>query len=267
MLIAQITDTHVRADGAFAFDGKADTSARLAAAVETIAAMKPLPDVVLATGDLVDTGSAGDYRQLVKVLAPLSMPVLPIPGNHDARAPMLAAFPDIARRLTTPFVQYVVDNYPLRLVALDTMDEGRIGGLLCAARIAWIEQALAASPRPTIVFMHHPPFDAGIAANADLHCKGADALARVLARHEHVQAVLCGHLHRSIARRWAGTIVAIGAATAPTLEMKLDGRGPDGWVDSPPMISLHLWREGDGLVSHVMAVDERARYAAFDRAE
>lgn len=263
MLIAQITDTHIRAEGAFAFDGKADTTARLAAAVETIAAMKPLPDVVLATGDLVDTGSADDYRQLVKVLAPLPMPVLPIPGNHDARAPMLAAFPDTARRLKTPFIQYAVEEFPLRLVALDTMDEGRIGGLLCAARIAWIDQTLAASSRATVVFMHHPPFDCGIAANADLHCEGADALARVLARHEHVQAVLCGHLHRSIVRRWAGTLVAAGAATAPTLELKLDGRGPGGWVDSPPMINLHLWREGDGLVSHVLAADECARFAEF----
>jgi 3',5'-cyclic AMP phosphodiesterase CpdA len=111
--------------------------------------------------------------------------------------------------------------------------------------------------------MHHPPFDAGLAANDDMHCEGADALARIIERHPQVQAILCGHLHRSIARRWAGTLVATGAATAPTLELMLDGRGPEGWIDTPPMIGLHLWREGDGLVSHVVAADERARYAAF----
>lgn len=263
MLIAQITDTHVRANGALAFEGKVDTSARLAGAVATIVAMQPRPDIVLATGDLVDTGSADDYRQLVKLLAPLPMPLLPIPGNHDARAPLLAAFPEVARRVTMPFVQYTADDHPLRLVALDTTEEDRIGGVLCPERLEWIERTLAASSRPTIVFMHHPPFDSGIAANDDMRCEGAEALARIVARNPQVQAVLCGHLHRSIARRWAGTLVITGAATAPTLELMIDGRGPRGWIDTPPMLGLHLWREGDGLVSHVVAADERARYAAF----
>jgi 3',5'-cyclic AMP phosphodiesterase CpdA len=265
MLIAQITDTHIRAGGAFAFDGKADTSARLAAAVRTLSAQTPRPDVVLATGDLADSGADGDYGQLAELLAPLRTPVLPIPGNHDARAPLRAAFPEISARLEKRFVQYVVDDHPVRLVALDTLEDGRIGGRLCAERLGWIERTLGASSRPTLLFMHHPPFDLGAAPNDDMRCEGADELRRIVRAHGNVQAVLCGHLHRLVMRRWGDTVVAAMPATAPTLELLLSGDGPRGFVDTPPMVGLHLWREGDGLVTHIAAADEAARFTAFAR--
>jgi 3',5'-cyclic AMP phosphodiesterase CpdA len=263
MLIAQVTDTHVREGGAFAFERKADTSARLAAAVRFLSGHSPRPDVVLATGDLADRGRDGDYQQLVELLAPLGVPVLPIPGNHDARGPLLAAFPEIAVRAETPFVQYVVDEHPVRLVAIDTLEDGWIGGRLCAERLAWIERTLAASSRPTVVFMHHPPFDLGATANDDMRCAGAAELERIVRAHGHVQAVLCGHLHRLVMRRWGDTVVAAIPATAPTLELLLSGDGPRGFVDTPPMVGLHLWREGDGLVVHVAAADETERFTAF----
>src|SRR2546430_13016955 len=37
---------------------------------------------------------------------------------------------------------------------------------------------------------------------------GSDALARVIARHPQVERVLCGHLHRPIQFRFAGTIAS-----------------------------------------------------------
>ena len=58
-------------------------------------------------------------------------------------------------------------------------------------------------------------------------------------------------------------IVFTEPVTAPTLELRVDGTPPRGWVDTPPMIGLRLWRPGDGLVSHVVAVDEQARYTVF----
>ena len=265
MLIAQITDTHILADGMFAFGGNVDTSRRLRDAVAFVMRMSPLPDVVLATGDLVDTGDPGDYRQLLQLLQPLSMPVLPIPGNHDARAPFVAAFPEAARRMDTPFVQYVVDDYPLRLIAIDTLEEGRIGGRVCAARLDWLRRALEASSRPTLVFMHHPPYDFGSVANDDMRCEGGEAMAEIVSRHENVHAVLCGHLHRSTMTRWAGTLGCTVPATAPMLEVNLDGSHPHRWIDTPAMLGLHLWRDGHELVSHVVAADERERGVPFGR--
>ena len=264
MLIAQITDTHIFAGGTTGFGEAVDTASRLRAAVDCIRALSPQPTVVLATGDLVDKGDPADYAELAELLAPLGMPVFPIPGNHDARHAMRDAFPAIAQRLDSPFIQYAVDDYPVRLVALDTLEEGRIGGRLCAERLAWLERSLDASTRPTVRFMHHPPYDFGAATNADMRCEGGEAMERIVARHANVQAVLCGHLHRSTVQRWGGTVVCSVPATAPTLQVNLDGSHPKGWVDTAPTLGLHLWRNG-GLVSHVMSTDEAARFTPFRR--
>jgi 3',5'-cyclic AMP phosphodiesterase CpdA len=259
MLIAHVTDTHIP----HAFRRRVDTRPRLRAAVDCIAAMRPLPDVLIATGDLVEAGAPDEYRALTEILAPLPMPVLPIPGNHDARGPLAAAFPDIARKLDGRFFQYVVDDYPLRLVALDTLDEGCVGGRLCAERLAWVADVLAQSSRPTLLFMHHPPYDYGAVPNADMHCANADALAAIVRKHPAVVGVVCGHLHRSTMQRWAGTIAYTVPATAPALQMMVDGHNPEGWVETPPMVGLHLWRADAGLVSHVVAADEAARFTPF----
>ena len=65
-------------------------------AVAHVNALDPRPDVVLATGDLVDGGKPEEYARLRRLLAPLAMPVYLIPGNHDARDALRAVFADHA---------------------------------------------------------------------------------------------------------------------------------------------------------------------------
>ena len=93
MLIAQITDTHITRDRKPAYN-RVDTAAFLERAVAHVNAMEPRPDIVVMTGDLVDEGSAGEYAILRDILAPLSMPVYLMPGNHDERGALRAGFPD-----------------------------------------------------------------------------------------------------------------------------------------------------------------------------
>ena len=163
MIVAQITDFHVTTPGAEA-DRRYRTAEHLEAAVTHLNRLPVRPDVVVATGDLVHGGSVREYERLRGLLEPLAMPVYLIPGNHDDRANLRAVFSDhpyLPRDGT--FLQYVVEDYPMRLMALDTVVPGEIGGALCAARLAWIEARLAeAPPRPTFVFMHHPPFRTGV---------------------------------------------------------------------------------------------------------
>ena len=55
MLIAQITDTHIKLPGRLAYK-KVDTAAMLRRCVQELLALSPQPDIVLLTGDLVDLG-------------------------------------------------------------------------------------------------------------------------------------------------------------------------------------------------------------------
>ncbi|MBI3706991.1 MAG: phosphodiesterase, partial [Proteobacteria bacterium] len=170
---------------------------------------------------------------------------------------------DVARRAPSGFVHYAVDSYPLRLLMLDTQDEGRDGGLLCAERLGWIGRRLAESSRPTLVFMHHPPFDYGLASNPDMHCAGADRFGQIVARHRHVEGIFAGHLHRATIVRWCGTVAGTVPATAPLFQLPLAGGAPAGWIGAAAGLGLHLWRPGGGVVSHVVAVDEPARLVPF----
>ena len=134
MLIAQITDTHIRPKGVLAM-GRVDTAGYLARAVAHINALRPAPDVVLVTGDLVDAGMTEEYAHLRELLAPLAMPLYVIPGNHDLREPLREAFADRGYLPREGFLQYVVNDGPVRLIALDTLAEGASHGELCERRL------------------------------------------------------------------------------------------------------------------------------------
>ena len=79
MLIAQITDFHIVEPGGLMAD-RIDPSVGLAAAIDMINELDPMPDLVLATGDLVNDGLSAQYDQQ-------------IPGNHDDRSEMRGRFP------------------------------------------------------------------------------------------------------------------------------------------------------------------------------
>src|SRR5215471_12650776 len=119
MLIAHITDTHITAPGTLLM-GIVDTASALERAVEAVNRLDPTPDVSVLTGDLVETGADEEYAHLRALLAPLRMPIFAIPGNHDAREPMREAFSGDRYLPRQGFLNYVVENYPLRIVALDT---------------------------------------------------------------------------------------------------------------------------------------------------
>src|SRR6266550_4232694 len=119
---------------------------------------------IVAPGELlygrVDTA---EFQHLRTLLAPLAMPVFVIPGNHDAREPLRAAFAGDGYLPADGFLQFAIEDYPVRLVALDTLTPGEGGGLLCSTRLAWLDHVLASAPaRPVLLMMHHPPFLTGI---------------------------------------------------------------------------------------------------------
>ena len=267
MIIAQISDFHLRADGSLAH-GVVDTCKALAAAVARLAAIRPTPDVVLATGDLVDDGTPEEYRLLRQTLAPLRMPVFLIPGDRDRRETLRAEFggdgyfPENGSAL-----HFVVDRFPVRLIGLDTTVPGAKTGAICAERHAWLEARLAEAPnRPTVIFMHHPPFKTAVPFMDEQSFDGADALEALVRRHPQVERVVCGHLHRPIQRRWGGTVATVCPSTAFQMQMELRPDVPMGLTLEPASGLLHLWNEATGLVTHALPLADHPRFPFQRRA-
>ena len=195
MLIAQVTDTHIKTDGALAYR-KVDTAANLARCVDHLGRTGPRADIVLMTGDLVDFGRPEEYRLLRRLIAPLGCPVYVIPGNHDDRENLRRAFSDHDYLPDDgEFLHYAVEDHPVRLVGLDTTIPGAPGGILCARRLQWLDRTLAEAPdRPTAIFMHHPPFLTGITHMDVQNCDAGDALGALIESHPQVMRVMCGHV-------------------------------------------------------------------------
>src|SRR6188768_3699852 len=112
MLIAQLSDPHIKSPGQLLYD-RIDTAGYLERAIAHVLRLDPLPDLVIMTGDLVDGGKAEEYALLRQLLAPLSMPVYVIPGNHDAREPLRRAFAsDGYLPREGEYLHYVIDAHP-----------------------------------------------------------------------------------------------------------------------------------------------------------
>lgn len=258
MILAQLTDLHIRPPGRLAYR-KVDTAAALVRAVAAINALDPLPEWLVLTGDLVDFGTPGEYEHLKSLLAPLRMPYLLMPGNHDERAAMRAVFPEHDYLPGGEFLNYALECGPLRLVALDTVIPMQSGGALGEARLAWLDRTLAAAPgRPTVIAMHHPPFATGIGHmdRIGLGPEDRKAFAGVLARHPQVERVICGHLHRTIYRRIAHTVVSTCPAPCHLVALDIREDAPSAFVMEPPGYHLHAWLPGEGLVTHAGTIGD-----------
>ena len=257
-LVAQLSDPHIVEAGALCMD-RIDTAGFLRRALETLSQLRPGPELLLCSGDLVNDGRPEQYAHLRELLSGLAFPVHLMCGNHDDRAALRAAFPDHHYLGVYGPCDYVVDALePLRLIALDTMVANTASGQLSADQLHWLDRQLAAGPeQPTLVAMHHPPFATGI-AHMDamgLEPRAARALADVLRRHPQVERVLCGHLHRSITHRFANTVACVVPSCAHAIGLDLGAEDDAGsWTEEPPAVALHLWSEPVGVVTHLRTI-------------
>lgn len=266
MLIAQVTDIHLgfEPDNPAEFNRK-----RLDQVLRRLSAMKPRPDMLLATGDLVDRGDGESYRRLRNALDGCPFPVFYCLGNHDVRENFVQWFPETPT--ADGFVQYEHETPDLRILFLDTLEEGRHGGAFCETRANWLKARLAEKPdTKTLIIMHHPPVEVGVEwMNTHPGEPWVQRVAEAMDGHDQIVGIICGHLHRSIAAGWRGKTIAICASTAPQVALdlsRIDPEKPDGRpmiIADPPAFALHRWN-GQELVSHFDNADEHVVLARFD---
>jgi len=257
MLICQMTDLHMCLPGQVA-NRVAETNMLVERAFRTVAAFTPRPDIVVITGDLTESGLDGEYVNLAWLIRKfLHMPVYVIPGNHDRRGAFREQLAHLPLVTADPhFVQYAVEDYPVRLVMLDSLVPGAGHGELNGAQLEFLNRTLAAVPdKPTIVALHHPPFVCGIAHMDRINLRDRDAFTAVIARHKQVERIICGHHHRPIVTRVAHAIASIAPSVAHQVELSLDPHDNGALIFEPPAFQLHRWTPADGIVSHTAYVE------------
>lgn len=214
MRIAQISDTHLTLD-------VASREQDFLRCIAQINALDPLPDVVIHTGDVSHDGSDAQYRLAGSLLGSLKVPWFVIPGNKDDREAMKKAFLHCGiPRDDFEFVQFAIDDFPVRLVCLDTLCTTSNKGAFCNVRLKDLESILAAEPdRQTAIFMHHPPFDVDEIPDPFqfVDRQSANALLESIRRHRQVSRIYCGHVHRKISAQAAGLPAEIMTAVAVDL--------------------------------------------------
>ncbi len=192
VLLVQLTDSHLFANA----DGRLlgmDTADSLRRVVEQVLKEQPAIDLILATGDLSQDGSAASYARFVELSAVIDAPARWIPGNHDDIPAMQAAC------VGTDLLEPVVDLGNWRITLLDSSIPGAVPGYLQEPQLALLERALSEAPdRHHLICLHHHPVDIGCQWMAPIGLRNPDALFNLLQRFPQVRAVLWGHVHQTI---------------------------------------------------------------------
>ena len=257
VLIAQITDLHIKRPGEKAY-GIVDTAAALSACVAHLNAFDVPLDLVVISGDLVDTGTPEEYAHLKRLLAPLKWPIAVLPGNHDARDPMRQAFADQAYAEPSGALNQKVDVRELEIILLDSSVPDAPHGLLGTPTLAWLDSVLAASTsRPALIFLHHPPFLTGIWHMDRQNLLNASDLAPIVRRHPRVQLIATGHVHRATLTMFAGVPTTICPAPNHAVDLDLAELRDPSFKVEPPAFHLHSWFPGEGfgtVVTHQVPI-------------
>lgn len=235
MIIAQISDTHIALDTPDADQRIRDFEITIA----DINALDPAPDVIVHTGDIVHNGRQDEYAQATAILAQARAPVYVLVGNKDNRANLRAAFS--ARGYLAPdseFIDYAIEDYPVRLIAVDTMSTNSNRGDFCCERARrLIEQIDAETTKPIAVFAHHPPFEVPVGPDP-LNFETADIMARLRRALQHsgrITAVFSGHVHRGT----AGRVGTIAASVVPCIATTLRKGEYAAHMKARPVYHIH----------------------------
>ena len=250
MIIAQISDTHISLDAADADCRAADLGRTLA----DINALDPAPDVIIHTGDVVHGGRREDYAAAASLLATARAPLYVAAGNRDDRENLRHSLSRWVQPASdSEFLDYAVEDLPVRLIAVDTVSAASNKGDFSPARARDLTALIEAEPRkPIAVFMHHPPFVVSVGPDP-LNFVTPEAMAslqRILERSGRVVAVFCGHVHRSTWGHIGGIPVMVAPCTATSLRK---GDFPPQ-MHSRPVYHLHRLNCAGELATEVRIV-------------
>ncbi|MDI3335677.1 phosphodiesterase [Defluviimonas aestuarii] len=239
--LLQLSDLHVVSPGSLA-SGVLDTGAILRRAIDQLAnkldALGPL-DGVLVTGDVSDDGSHESYVVARAELDRLGLPLLVVPGNHDDRAAFHAGFSDLPAMPASGLIDWLQEVGDTFVIGLDTLVEGKGGGVLRRESLAFLSVALSeAGSRPTVVALHHPPLRTGIRFMDAIGLENASALWPILDEAGGSVTVVAGHVHGIYQRRIGRHLVATAPSICSAFALDIRTDAPVGFFTGPTGCAL-----------------------------
>jgi len=250
MIIAQISDTHLALDGP-------DSDRRLrdfALTIADINALDPAPNVIVHTGDIVHNGRQDEYARAVAALTRARAPVYVLPGNKDDRANLRAAFSPCGYLAPdSGFIDYAVDHYPVRLIALDTLSSTSNKGGFSDEQIGHLIDLIdAETEKPIAVFTHHPPFEVTVGPER-LHFETPETMSRLRQALQHsgrVVAIFSGHVHRAA----EGRVGSIPATVVPCIATTLRKGDYPPHMTIRPVYQVHRFHPVWGFATETRIV-------------
>lgn len=257
MIIAQISDSHLALD-------TPDSERRIEdfeATIEHINELDPAPDLIIHTGDIVQNGRIDEYQRAAEILHMAQAPVYVMVGNKDDRANLRSTLPPaFYDEQGGEFIAYCLDDLPVRLILLDTLNPGSNKGEFCLQRLADLERFLETdTARPTAIFAHHPPFRV-LEGPDPIHYESEEIMQRLretLQRFPNITNLFCGHVHRGV----AGTVGNIPCLVMPCIATTLRRGDYPSELTNYPIYHLHKYEPDWGFTTElqIVRVDEPAQ--------
>lgn len=225
--LVQISDAHLCAAAGDIMNSGVNTDASLQALLRQLLESSSSPDLVVATGDLVQDPCAAAYQRLQRHLSVVDAPVYALCGNHDD--------PRLARHYLDGGNLSCSGSLQLprwQLIFLDSSQPGRVDGELPVAELERLQQLLDSTPQlHAMLFLHHQPVAIGSPWMDRIGLSNSEALFAVIERHPQVRAVVFGHIHQQFESRRDGVALIGSPSTCiqfrpRTQSVQLDARPP-----------------------------------------
>ena len=193
--IAQITDCHLFAEADSRLQGM-NTRDSFLAVCRLLEMEQNDFDLLLATGDLAQDGSASAYQYLATTFNRFNFPTFWIPGNHDNRETMASNL--CAERIHSS--RHLVSDH-WQIVLLDSTIPEKPHGHLSQAQLDFLDQSLQSFPdKHALVCLHHQALAAGSLWIDGKGLENDEELRLRLSQHTHLKGVLWGHVHQESQR-------------------------------------------------------------------
>ena len=222
--VVQITDSHLFANPLSRLNGM-DTYYSLEQVMQSV--IDSQPDIIIFTGDLVDTPTTAAYQQVKHVIDQSPVPVYCLAGNHDQPE-------QLKQCLSSEKIR--VDDAAMvgawRLVFLNSYQPNTHGGKLDSNQLDTLNSNLNKHPtRPTLICLHHHPVPIGSSWMDAMSLQQANELFAVLDRHVQVKAVVWGHIHQQFEQTRNGVQLLGSPSTCvqfmpEAAEFSLDNKPP-----------------------------------------